>query len=88
MPAIIIDPRHMGTAENLASEMEAFVAWHIASPPAAGVSHVKIAGEPEREWKKQRLADGIPVDPTTWKEIIAAGEKVGLAASTIENLAG
>ena len=88
MFSIIIDPRQLGTAENLASEMEAFVAWHIASPPAAGVSRVKVAGEPERDWKKQRLADGIPVDPTTWQEIIAAGEKVGLSASTIENLAG
>ena len=82
-----LDPAKMGTAKNLAREMESFVAWHTASPPAAGVDHVKIAGEPEREWKKQRLAEGIPVDPTTWQEIVAAGAKVGLDNAAIERLA-
>jgi uncharacterized oxidoreductase len=48
---------------------------------------VKIAGEPEREWKKQRLAEGIPIDPTTWQEIVAAGAKVGLDNAAIEQLA-
>jgi uncharacterized oxidoreductase len=87
MFSILIDPARMGTAENLAHEMESFVAWHIASPPAEGVDHVKIAGEPEREWKRQRLAEGIPVDPTTWREIVASGAKVGLDKGAIEKLA-
>ena len=87
MFSILIDPAKMGTAENLAREMESFVAWHIASPPAEGVDHVKIAGEPERGWKRQRLAEGIPVDPTTWREIVAAGAKVGLDKAEIERLA-
>jgi uncharacterized oxidoreductase len=87
MFSILIDPAKMGTGENLVREIESFVAWHIASPPAEGVDHVKIAGEPEREWKKQRLAKGIPVDPTTWKEIVAAGAKVGLDNAAIEKLA-
>ena len=69
----------MGTGENLAKEMEAY-GWPGTSlrRPAPGVDHVKIAGEPEREWKKQRLAEGVPVDPNTWEEIIGAGAKVGL----------
>jgi hydroxycarboxylate dehydrogenase B len=87
MFSILVDPAKMGTGENLAREMEDFVAWHIASPPAEGVDRVKIAGEPEREWKKQRLAGGIPVDPTTWREIVAAGAKVGLDNAAIEKLA-
>ena len=88
MFSIIVDPAKMGTGDNLAREMESFVAWHLASPPAAGVDKVKIAGEPEREWKKQRLAEGIPVDPTTWQEIVGAGAKVGLDQAAIEKLAG
>ena len=87
MFSILIDPDKMGTGENLARETESFIAWHTASPPAAGVDHVKIAGEPEREWKKQRLAEGVPVDPTTWQEIVAAGAKVGLDNAAIEKLA-
>jgi uncharacterized oxidoreductase len=87
MFSIIVDPNKMGTGENLAREMESFVTWHTASPPAEGVAKVKIAGEPEREWKKQRLADGIPVDPNTWQEIVDAGAKVGLPLAEIEKLA-
>ena len=88
MFSILVDPSKLGTAEGLAREMESFVAWHTASPPAAGVTHVRIAGEPEREWKKARLVEGIPIDPTTWKEILAAGDKVGLGAAAVATLAG
>jgi uncharacterized oxidoreductase len=87
MFSIIVDPNKLGTAENLAREMEGFVAWHTGSPPAPGVAKLKIAGEPEREWKKQRLAEGIPIDPTSWQEIVTAGGKVGLDAAAIEKMA-
>lgn len=87
MFSIIIDPKKLGTAENLAQELEAYVAWHTASPPAAGVSHVKIAGEPEREWKKQRLAEGIPVDEATWNEILSSADKAGVGRDALENIA-
>jgi uncharacterized oxidoreductase len=88
MLSILIDPSKLGTAENLAREVEGFVAWHTASPPGPGVDKVKIAGEPEREWKKQRLAEGIPVDPNTWQEILVAGKTFGLDQAAIETIAG
>jgi uncharacterized oxidoreductase len=87
MFSIIIDPKKLGTAENLARELEDYVAWHTASPPAAGLSHVKIAGEPEREWKKARLAEGIPVDEATWNEILNSADKVGLGRAEAERIA-
>jgi len=49
---------------------------------------VLIAGDPERETKKKRLAEGIPVDPTTWQEILAAGQKFGLDQAAIEKIVG
>ena len=51
------------------------------------MSHVKIAGEPEREWKKQRLAEGIPVDEATWNEILVSADKTGLGRATLEKIA-
>lgn len=86
MLSIIIDPDKLGTAENLAREVESFVAWHTGSPPGPGVDKVRIAGEPERETKKKRLAEGIPVDPTTWQEILEAGKKFGLDEAAIEKI--
>ena len=87
MFSILIDPKKLGTAENLTREVEEFIAWHSASPPATGVSHVKIAGEPEREWKKQRLAEGIPVDDATWNEILGAADKTGLGRTEADRMA-
>ncbi|MGZ5156378.1 MAG: malate/lactate/ureidoglycolate dehydrogenase [Caldimonas sp.] len=88
MFSVIVDPERLGTAANLASEMESFVAWACASPPAAGVDRVRTPGEPERETRAARLVAGIPVDAVTWAEIVAAGAKVGIAPQEIEASAG
>ncbi|MDQ2927921.1 MAG: malate/lactate/ureidoglycolate dehydrogenase, partial [Pseudomonadota bacterium] len=86
MFSIIVDAERLGTAANLAREMESFVAWYTASPPMAGVGHVRTPGEPERETRAARLAEGVPVDAVTWGEIIAAAGKVGLAGGVVEAL--
>ena len=87
MFSILVDPGRLGTAANLAHEMAAFVDWYAASPPAEGVSHVALPGEPEREHRRRREAEGIAVDAVTWQEIITAGEKLGVAAGELERLA-
>ena len=87
MFSILVDPNRLGTAANLAAEMEGFVAYATASPPQPGVGRVRTPGEPERETKARRLVDGIAVDSVTWGEIVGAGAKVGLAAARVEALA-
>ncbi len=88
MLSIILDPAKLNTSDHFQNEIAEFVAWLRKAPPAEGVDKVRIAGEPEREWKAARLKDGIPVDPTTWAEILAAGEKVGLAPKEFNRIAG
>jgi uncharacterized oxidoreductase len=87
MLTILIDAKRLGTAEAFAREARLFLDWLRRSPPAPGFDRVRIAGEPERETRAMREKDGVPVDATTWKEILAAGGKLGLAAATIESLA-
>ena len=38
MFSVIVDPSRLGTAANLAQEMESFVAWSTASPRVRGSS--------------------------------------------------
>jgi uncharacterized oxidoreductase len=83
MFSVLVDPRKLGTAENLARQLERFVAWYAASPPAAGVDRVRIAGEPELERRAERLANGIEIDAVTWSEIVDAARKVGLAETDL-----
>ena len=87
MFSILIDPGKLGTAGNLAAEMEEFIAWHTASPPNPQTEQLLIAGQPERISKAKRLVEGVPVDATTWKEILAAGEKAGIKAADVERIA-
>ncbi len=87
MFSILVDPGKLGTAANLAAEMEGFVAYATASPAQPGLERVRTPGEPERETKARRLVEGIPVDSVTWSEIVGAGAKVGLAAARVEALA-
>ncbi len=77
MLTILIDPSKLGTRASFESEALAFVDWLRQSPPAPGADKVRIAGEPEREARARREANGIEVDATTWSEIVEAGRKVG-----------
>ncbi|HEY2559332.1 MAG TPA: malate/lactate/ureidoglycolate dehydrogenase [Caldimonas sp.] len=87
MFSVLVDPARLGTAANLASEMEGFVAYATASPPQPGLERVLTPGEPERATRAQRLRDGIAVDAVTWAEVAAAGAKVGVAAAKTDALA-
>jgi uncharacterized oxidoreductase len=81
MLTIVIDPDKLGTRDAFESESLAFVDWLRKSPQAQGSDGVMIAGEPERKARVQRKQDGIVVDDTTWKEIVAAGAKVGYTSN-------
>ena len=83
MLSILIDPHALGTAEHFRQEVQAYVDWHTASPPARGVDRVLIAGEPERAMEAQRRRDGVPVDAATWAQIAAAGTRVGVPAERL-----
>lgn len=72
MFTIVVDPRKLGTQEVFAREALAFVEWLRQSP-----GEVLLAGEPERRARREREAAGIVIDDTTWREIAAAGAKVG-----------
>ena len=86
MFTVLVDPVRLGTSGAFARDSSAFLAWLRASPLADGVDRVRIPGEPERESRARRLAEGIPVDAATWRDIVAAGSRVGVAADTVEAL--
>ena len=81
MLTILIDPERLGTQAAFEQEAMAFVDWLTAGPVAPGFDAVQLAGDPERAKRAQRQADGIEVDAQTWREIVAAGAKVGVSLS-------
>jgi uncharacterized oxidoreductase len=79
MLTIVIDPKGLGTQTSFAEESLAFVDWLRESPDAPDSEGVLIAGEPERQARVDRMKNGIVVDDTTWQEIQASGQKLGMA---------
>jgi hydroxycarboxylate dehydrogenase B len=87
MLSIVIDPQKLGTAAVFEKEAREYLAWLRSSRPAPGFDRVRIAGEPEREYRAARERDGIPVDDETWKEIREAAAKLKLSPEKIDALA-
>jgi len=88
MLTVLFDPKRLGDAAVYSAEMQAFLDWVVASPPQTGTDRVRVAGEPERESRAKRLAHGIPVDTTTWSELLAAAAKLGRDPAKVNSLAG
>ena len=87
MLSILIDPQRLGTMEAFARDTRSFLKWLRESRPAPGRDRVRIAGEPEREYRAKREREGIPVDQETWNEIRAAAVKLSVAPERIDALA-
>lgn len=88
MLSILIDPAKLGGADSYSAETERLIEWVCSTPAAATFDRVRIPGEPERETRAQRSAHGIPIDPTTWGEIVATALGLGLDRAGIGDLAG
>lgn len=88
MFSVLVDPDALGQREQFESEALAFIEWVQASPPREGFGPVQMAGDAERASLAQRSREGVPVDGTTWQEILDAGAKLGVAPAQVQAAAG
>jgi hydroxycarboxylate dehydrogenase B len=79
MLSFFVDPAKLPGAAGLEAEIARAIDYVKASPPSDPALPVLVAGEPERASRAKRIAEGIPVDPTTWEELRAAAASVGVA---------
>jgi hydroxycarboxylate dehydrogenase B len=83
MLSIIFDPEKLGGAASWRDDVSGFIDWVKASPPGENSDGVLVAGEPERFTFVERSRSGIPVDETTWTELIGAARAVGLSSDVL-----
>lgn len=86
MLSIYIDQARMAGA-SYGAEIDALVAWVKASPKAGADGDILMPGEIEDRTRAARLADGIPLDDTTWSQILEAAESLGLEPDALAQLA-
>ena len=60
----------------------------VLSEVDEGAPEDLVAGDPERSSTRARQRGGIPVDATTWREILEAGQSVGLSGPDLLTSAG
>jgi uncharacterized oxidoreductase len=86
MFAVLFDPARFAGVDWFRREVDGFVDYVKASPPADARAPVLVPGEPERLARAERDRTGIDVDATTWEDILQAAEKVGLRRAEAEAL--
>ncbi len=59
-------------------EVETFIGWVKSARPQVGVAEVLAPGEPERQRRADRQKNSVPIDSTTWKQLIAVAHEVRL----------
>jgi uncharacterized oxidoreductase len=88
MLTVIIDPRALHGGEGWEQAAETFVTHLLQIAPREGHERVLLAGDPERRHRAERLAQGLPVDATTWQQILDAAASVGLDPKALHRRAG
>jgi hydroxycarboxylate dehydrogenase B len=87
--SVLLDPAALGDRAAFEAEAMEFLRWVQASPPREGFEGpVQVAGDAERASKARRSVDGVPVDSTTWSEILVAADKLGVGAARVGEAAG
>jgi uncharacterized oxidoreductase len=85
MCSIYIDPDRLPDRTAFDAEVDAFLDWVKASPPADPNGEVLLPGDIERRTREERLRYGIPLDDTTVGEITEAAVSVGMARTEVEH---
>jgi len=88
MLSIIIDPASMGGTQVFEDEVETFITWVKSAKPQPGVAEVLAPGEPERARRADREKNGVPIDTTTWQQLLDVARKVRLNDTDIPKMAG
>jgi uncharacterized oxidoreductase len=65
-----------------------YIAHIRATVPADTASPVMIPGDPERERRADRLANGLPLAPDVWEGLLDAGVSKGMDRNALVALAG
>jgi LDH2 family malate/lactate/ureidoglycolate dehydrogenase len=78
MVTIVIDPSRLVDREWLAQEIAAMTEYITTSPPARPEEPVLIPGDPERRTRAERVANGVPIDDETWRELTVAARAINV----------
>jgi uncharacterized oxidoreductase len=80
MLSIILDPAIFQPADGFGAEIDSFVTHVKSSRTVTPDGEILMPGEPEARTRTRNLREGIEIDETTWGQIVATGQSLGVAA--------
>ena len=75
---LAIDIGRMAPLETIRAEVQQMMKYLQDTPPMEGSGGVVFPGERSAKTRQERLAQGIPVDPTTWAQVEALFDPYGV----------
>jgi LDH2 family malate/lactate/ureidoglycolate dehydrogenase len=75
-----IDSEHAGGRDAFLGSIEGLLGYVTSPPYQPGFERITLPGEPERVCFAVRSVEGVRLDTTTWRQIVEAGESVGVPA--------
>ena len=78
---IVLDIKRFVPLDTFKQQVEDFVAYVKSSPTAPGFGEILVPGDVELREMKRRSREGIPIEETTWEQIVEAARSVGLSVS-------
>lgn len=78
MLSIYVDPRRLVADDYYQGEIARYVEFVKNSRTVAPDGEILMPGEPEERTRARRTAEGIDLDDTTWGQLVATWESVGL----------
>ena len=80
MMSIFFDPTVLDSADGFSAEIVASLLMSRARRLSRQTGEILMPGEPEARFRLQRkLRDGIEIDDTTWGQIVATAESLGVS---------
>ncbi len=79
MLSIIFNPAFFLSAEGFTDELRGLIDHVKSSKTVTPDGEILMPGEPEARARARMLRDGIEIDDTTWRQIVATGESLGVA---------
>lgn len=78
MLSIFFDPAFFRSDDDFAAEVAAFITHVKSARTITPDGEILMPGEPEARSRARNLREGIELDPTTWGQIVATCESLGL----------
>jgi uncharacterized oxidoreductase len=86
MLTITIDPRRFQPEDAFAAEVRQYIEFVKSSRTVTPGGEILMPGEPEERTRAERTKNGIELDDTTWGQITATADSLGLSDDAVRKL--